>query len=489
VLTSALSVMVALSGPPIASAPVVDPIWVASWAGTPPQCRNIVPMVGLPGSFRPFSPNESVDPEALAGQLRRIPPGRRALLVNRYCHSFWGYRQDVARTTGDRDVPTPWPDAAIKEIERDWPRILALTRHCGGTIDLLVADFEEWTRLSTWGIADDGIEALRADPRWNAPRYGVPPLAQLLPDIAAQTPKSIKDWDGPHYLRWNLALGRFTAAAMSEAVWKPAVGTFPALVGSNYQGFRAIDRPAPDGNGHQQPMDSVFGNAASPALYGDIGGIVHRFIDPQDPSRISTSGTARLQRGPWPSFLICQQQARACVRGGPSIPLLPWIAHLSYEGDIAGAGLVGFPKDPRCYDENLRHVALMGVPTFLWWRAMGDVPQPDTSRLDAVVSEINAHTLGRIKEPAEVEPISFLSEVVVTGGRRHDGKWLWRVTASPEVAALREVGTGREWTPTADTLGFWVETAENTAPRWEVARRRDPSEPSLARPVKPAPPP
>jgi hypothetical protein len=93
------------------------------------------------------------------------------------------------------------------------------------------------------------------------------------------------------------------------------------------------------------------------------------------------------------------------------------------------------------------------------------------------VSEINARTLGRIKEAADVAPISFLSEVVVSGGRRHDGRWLWRVSASPEVAALREAGTGKEWVPTPDTLGFWVETAERVAPRWEVARRRTPQAP------------
>ena len=483
------AMMVALIAPPDAGRVIVDTIWVSSWGQVPPASTNIVPMVRLPGSFRPFGESDSVDAEELAKQLRRLPPGRRAVLVNRYCHSFWGYRQDASRAPGNRDVPSPWPDAAMQEIRRDWPRILALTKHCGGTIDLLVADFEEWTALSTWGISDAGVDALRADPRWGEPRYGVGALAGALQDVASLSPKAIKDWGGPHYLKWNLELGKVTAAAMSESIWKPAAAEFPNLVGSNYQGYRATDRPAPDLNGHAQPHDNVFGNAASPSLYGEVAGIEARFVDPSDPTRLSWSGSTKLRRGPWQSLLVCQQQARACVRGAPSIPLLPWIAHLSYEGDVAGAGIVGFPKDPRCYDENLRHVALMGVPTFLWWRAMSDVPQPDTSRLDAVVTEINAHTLGRIKEPADVEPISFLSEVVVTGGRRHDGKWLWRVTASPEVAALREVGSGREWAPTADTLGFWVETAEKTAPRWEVARRRDPSEPSLARPVKPAAPP
>jgi hypothetical protein len=485
----ALIALLGTSAPPGDGPAVKDPIWAASWGAVPPTCGNIVAMVRLPGDFRPFGPSESVDAEALAKSLKRLPPGRRSVLVNRYCHSFWGYRQDVATLPDGREVASPWPDAAIKEIDRDWPRILAITKYCGGSIDLLVADFEEWTQMWTWGISDAGIDALRNDPRWRQPRYGTPALASLLPEVQSATPRAIKDWGSSLYLRWNLELGKATAGAMNEAIWKPAVTTFPGLVGSNYQGFRSLDRPAPDGNGHQQPTDNILGNAASPALYGDIGGIVNLSIDITNPALIARSGSMQMKRGPWPSFLICQQQARACVRSAPSVPLVPWIAHVSYEGDVAGAGIVGFPKDPRCYDENLRHVALLGTPTFLWWRSMEVTPEPDTSRLDAVISEINGRTLGRIREPADVEPISFLSEVVVAGGRRHDGRWVWRVSASPEVALLREVGTGREWAPTADTLGFWVDTAEKVAPRWEVARRRGPSEPSLARPVKPAPPP
>jgi hypothetical protein len=488
-LAAAMAMGVAAPMPLTDEAPQIrEPIWVSSWGSLPPDARNMVRMVLLPGDFRPFAGSESVDAEDLARRMKAIPPGRRALLINRYCHSFWGQRADQAEA-GGRAFPTPWPDAAVKDIARDWPRILHVLKYCGGEIDLLVGDFEEWGRLTTWWASDAQIDALRADRRWNEPRFGLPPLGQLLAEIAAAPAPAIRSTGSGNYLTWNWAMGKYAAGAMNRALWEPAVEAFPGLIGCNYQGQRSMNRPAPEGNGHQQPQDNLFGNAASPSLYGEVSSIVNLFIDPADPSRIAWKGTVHMRRGPWQSFLMCQQQARACVRGAPTVPLIPWIAHLSYEGDSPGQSIVSFPKDPRCYDENLRHVALMGVPTFLWWRAMGDVPQPDTSRLDAVVSEINAHTLGRIKEPAEVEPISFLSEVVVTGGRRHDGKWLWRVTASPEVAALREAGTGREWSPTADTLGFWVKTAEKTAPRWEVARRRDPSEPSPARPVKPAPPP
>jgi hypothetical protein len=204
-IAAALVVLLGTPAPPGAGPEIRDPIWVASWGAVPPTCENIAAMVRLPGDFRPFGSSESVDAEALATSLKRLPPGRRSVLVNRYCHSFWGYRQDVATLPDGREVASPWPDAAIKEIDRDWPRILAITKYCGGSIDLLVADFEEWTQMWTWGISDAGIDALRNDPRWRQPRYGTPALASLLPEVQSATPRAIKDWGSSLYLRWNSA--------------------------------------------------------------------------------------------------------------------------------------------------------------------------------------------------------------------------------------------------------------------------------------------
>ena len=149
-IVAALIALLAQAAPTGATSAIKDPIWAASWGTVPPACQNIVPMVRLPGDFRPFGPSESVDAEALAKSLKLLPPGRRSVLVNRYCHSFWGCRQDLAATPDGRGVPSPWPDAAIKEIERDWPRILAMTKYCGGTIDLLVADEELAARRAAW---------------------------------------------------------------------------------------------------------------------------------------------------------------------------------------------------------------------------------------------------------------------------------------------------------------------------------------------------
>jgi hypothetical protein len=485
-----VSIVTTLAAWPTAhAADIEQPIWVAAWGSVAQPTRNVTSMVRLPGDFRPGQANESVNPEEIASQLKSRPEGRRALLLLRYCHSFWGCRGDLIQASDGREYMGPWADAAIVEVGKEWPRFLAMLKYCGGSIDLLVGDFEECGRLGTWWMTDDQMKAVRSDPRWHRRMARTPPLGEVMASLTSLQPGQIKDPRQSAFKTWNLGTKRIAAAYMNQALWEPAVREFPKLVGSNYLGQRMLDRPAADGNGHSQPYDNVFGNAASPPLYGEVGSIVNLFVDPDDPSAIVWSGRTHLKREPWTSLLLCVQQARACARGALDIELMPWIANPSYAGDDPLNPVVPFPLDLRCYDENVRHAALLGVQTFLWWRANGESSAADTSRVDGLVSEINAHTLGRIKAPADVEPISFLSEVVVTGGRRHDGKWLWRVTASPEVATLREAGTGREWTPTADTLGFWVETAEKTAPKWEVARRRGPSEPSLARPVKPAPPP
>jgi hypothetical protein len=490
IIAAAASIATATAADDHGEVAIVDPIWIAAWGDPGAAVRNAVPMVRLPGTFVPLAQNESVDVEALARQLMQRPRGRRALLALRYGASFWGTRGDTTDRGQLPAVAGPWAETAVSQIGREWPRTLALLKHCGAELDLVVLDLEEWGRMGTWWLDAPQMEALRGDPRWRLPIFGLEPLSSSLHELEAMPASEIKR-PGPQgaYLKWNLEIGRATAHVMSEALWKPVREVFPSSRCSNYQGFRSRDRAAPDGNGHQQPHDNIVGNAASPSLYGEIESIVNLAIDDSDPTRVAWSGSKHLKREPWTSFLLCHQQARACVRGAPQTPLMPWIANPSYPGDAPEKPVVAFPRDLRCYDENIRHAALLGVPTFLWWRQDGKSSPSDNDRVDGLISEINAHTLGRIKEPADVEPISFLSEVVVTGGRRHDGKWLWRVTVSPEVAALHEAGTGREWAPTAESLGFWVETAENTAPKWEVARRRGPSEPSFARPVKPAPPP
>ncbi len=490
------------AGWPCVGCPIVAPaerigpsseqqIWVAAWGDPGAKSPFVVPMVVLEGDYRPLAENASLEVEQLASRLRKRPAGRRALLLSRYANSFVGVAKDAVRLDSGRLAPGPWCDTAIAEIANEWPRTLQLLKTCEASIDLLVADIEAWGALSTWGMSTPQIDACRRDPRWRQPWHGMTALGVSLKDLEGETSTWILDPRNAGYLRWNLEIGRYGAAAMNQSLWAPAVAVFPKLAGSNYQGIRSLESPAVDMNGHHQPHDNVFGNASSPALYGEVGSIVNLRVDDGDDSRVRWNGARELKASAWLGFLIGQQQVRGAVSGGSArgLRLMPWIANSSYGTKGTQSESCRFPEDLRCYDETVRHAATCGTETFLWWRSDGKSLDSDATRIIALIEEVNDVLGGRTSNCATSRPLSLLAQVVISGSRKLSGKWIWRVTASPEVAALREVGTGREWAPTADTLGFWVETADRTAPRWEVARRRDPSEPSLARPVKPAPPP
>jgi hypothetical protein len=448
---------------------LADDLWAASWGSVPANCPNLEPMVWLPGTFR--AGGDSVDPEALAALLKKRRQGRRVLLMNRYCHSFWGYREDLVSVDGVRSIPGPWADAAMADIAKDWPQILRMTKVCGGSLDYLVADFEEWGKFTSWNLNETEVEAIRRDRRWNCDSLGAPSMQAMTPELAGVSSAAVIDPNGNHYLVWNKAIGRTTAAYMNRAVWQPAVNEYPRLIGSNYRGWRTPLDPAPCGNGHLQPDDNVFGNAVSPSLYGEVETLVSRFIDPRHPESIVRTellGAVRFSRGPWQSLLVAQQQARSAVRGAEGRPFLPWIAHASYDGTPSNRGFVGFPQDLRCYDEHVRHLAVLGAGPILWWRNPTENPEPDAIRLDRLLSDVNANCLGKVIRPVSTEAISFLSDIVVTGALRRDGKYVWRISASPKV---REVSIGvdrRRVQLSADSLGLWYLTDTATPPTVSV---------------------
>ena len=149
----------------------------------------------------------------------------------------------------------------------------------------------------------------------------------------------------------------------------------------------------------------------------------------------------------------------------------PWIALRYDAGDTPGFG--GYPEDQRCYREMLRHYALLGTSVFLWWNTTA-LPRPDgtsgpitdrdalATEMDGTMTEINARTGGVVRSTIGSEPISFEATVVITGAVRADGRCIWRVSARPDVRALRNVVTGEVVTLPGDEIGFWVERDDAT---------------------------
>ena len=450
-------------------------VWVTAWRRVPPGQDLLVEMVRLEGEFVPGRPNRPPAAADIARRTQLAPPGRASILWWRYANSLFAYEADAL----DRGVASPWVDGAISQLKGEWEPWLDEFRRAGGRLDVLVGDCEQIAKFRSWNIPSSDISRIVSDPRAQRPYLGVEPLASL---VGTLDPAKVKNaTPGGEYLVWNRVMGRLNAAAMDRAIFQPARTRFPELVGSNYLGMRTVDRPAPDLNGHLQPEDSIVGTHAAPSCYGQIEQVAtSAFIDEADPTRVSRSGSDRLVKSPWTSFLLDVQLARSCVRGAPDVPLAPWIAQASWTGD---RGEVPYPTDRRAWDEMVRHLSLCRTEFFHSWNppevfgpaadsAMQQrIAEQCSMRLIQVLRDVNGQTLGRVKQAITTEPLSLRAEIVTSGARRIDGKYVWRTSVKPGIVALRDARTGATVQLAAGELGRWDVTKTADAPRYEVALR------------------
>jgi hypothetical protein len=440
-------------------------IWVAAWTTVPREASSIVPMVRVAGDFRPGINNVSLDPEAYADRLKRLPRGRRALFWGRYSHSLWVPGTDQIQTPSAQVViADPAAPQSVQEVKREWTRFLELVKYCGGEVEHLIGDNEDWGRYKTWSIKEEEFRALCS--HWQSVGDSTLRKPCDTPYTEVLRPGSAAN------IAWNLAVGRSTAQSMTEAIWKPALAIFPSLVGSNFDGVRTLDRPSPDLNGHAQPWDNIVGNRAAPSIYGQVQQAADAwFVNPKNPRELSRTGTARLSRSPWTSLLIDVQQLRAARRGTPAQPLTPWIALRTFRGDVPGS--VGYPDDPRYYLELLRHAALTGTEYFLWWNSSALPPEaraegPDLDGLALELSHwidgINRDLHGKVVECCSSEPVSFDADFVLSGAKCSDGLIRWRVTARPNVRALKDRSDGTTLTIPTGEVGLWITRKATASP-------------------------
>ncbi len=448
-------------------------IWATAWRRVPRDCTPISTMIRLEGEFVPGKPNKLPDAVAIARATQSAPPGQAAILWWRYANSLFDFKQDF--TAGG--VATPWATAAGAAVRNEWEQWLRNFVQAGGRLDVLVGDCEQPARFRMWALTAQEMDALLKDPRAGQPRFGASPLRGLVQGMdifKAKSPANSND-----YFVWNKAMGTLTAAAIQESIFLPARAQFPKLIGSNYEGVRMTDRPAPDLNGHAQPEDCLVGTHAAPSCYGRIEQLETAWwIDPQDSTQVAKSGTQRFTKTPWNAFLLDVQLARACRRSAPAVPLAPWVAQPAWSGD---RGEVPYPTDQRCWDEMVRHVALLGTEFFHYWnppeafaKRGGDgiaqrIADQCSQRFALVLRDINSVTRGRVVESASTKPISLRAEVVTTGAKRVDGKWVWRTSARPGVRALRDRKSRAVVELASNELGRWDVTEEPTPPDYEIA--------------------
>jgi len=452
-------------------------IWASCWRPVPAGCTLLTQQIRVEGAFFPAHPATSLasrpNAAAVAAQTKALPNGRAALMWWRYSNSLFypdspGANAPALSTTS----PRPWDANAVTAVSQEWTAWLQEFKNAGGKMDYLIGDCERWGLFLSWSLTDGQIQQIASDPRASQPYYNASPLTTLVSGASIAKVKAFTQTTD--YMKWDCAMGTLTAASMKRAVWDPAAALFPSVRGSNYAGIRMTDKPAPDINGHPHPWNNVVGTAASPVAYGQMEGVsTGWFIDPVNPTQLSKTGSKRLDRTPWNAFLLDVQSARGCKRSAPELPLQPWIAIQSWRGRIAG--LVPYPNDLRYHDEMLRHYAVLGTEVFLYWNPEAAGLGPDARwtetdrtngavRLNGVLAEINSRTDGVVIATATVQPLALDARVVTSGAQRRDGKWIWRTTAKPDVARLRNTQTGAVVGFDASGVGRWDLTDTNVAP-------------------------
>jgi hypothetical protein len=466
---------------PAAEVVPARPIWISSWKPVWRVLPHVTPMLWL-GGYLTCTPNPSdklPDAEQMAQASAAIPEGRRVLLWYRYFTTFWSCPEDEVRSAqSGLSYRGPWSDVAMSKVEEEWSRWLLRFQRSGGQLDYLIGDCEDWSKLTNWWLKPDQLAAIRGDPRFREAKYGLAPLSEMLKgvnlDLVLDTATSSQ------YLGWNLQISRMSAAEMIRSVWDPALRLFPKLRGANYGGLRDVVQPAPDPNGHPQPLDNVFGTSPSPVAYGSLLQASTSYsIDPANPTRLIRGAGKRLPQDAWGSFLIDQQQGRAARRGMPDRPLLPWIASRTFTGDDGRS--IGYPKDPRYYIENIVHYALLGTEVFLWWNPVpgGNSPAMDevkgmqelAEELERVMVLVNDQCGGVVERTIDVSPIRLDSPFVLTGAVCGNGTTLWRVTFRPDIRSYRRPDTGEVRTLPPDSVGDWIRTTTNQAPAIEITPR------------------
>ena len=464
---------VAPSSKTVKPRPVQRDIWAASWATVPTGMKHISEMMFLDGYSMPGTSSPLPSAKAMALQSLKLPPGRAALQWWRYSNSlFMPAVPDTPAFTQIAPGANLWDATSVNMVKSEWSAWLAAYKNAGGRLDLLVGDCERWGVFQSWNLNQERINAIANDRRGLAPAFGEAAFRSLLGPTNFTLVK--QPYLSSDYMRWDAAVGTIARGAMMRAVWDPAAALYPTVRGSNYGGVEMSNNPAPDCNGHPQPNSNQFGTASSPVAYGQIEyAATSWFIDNQNPTSLAKTGSMHLQNTPWFSFLMDIQQGRACRRSAPTIPLQPWVAIQLWKGRIAG--FVSYPSDMRYHDEMVRHYALLGTETFLYWNPTASQLGGESNwteaeraacarRFDAAIDDINRRTLGVVDSTTTVEAVRFDARILTTGARRIDGKWIWRTTVHPDVHVLRNAFTGASVPLDASGIGRWDITDTATPP-------------------------
>ena len=404
-------------------------IW--AWCWTAPETRDafLFPMVWV--RRRDYG-----NPAAIAARTAQLPPGKVALFLWNAGGSLLTNPANACRgTSGGTAFPSPWLSAGAGQIAQRLERFFQGYRAAGGRLNYLVLDYE--AGLSCWQITRQNAAAISHDPRFPqmTQQLGFADIARIFQPGTARR-------------MWNQWVGSQVAAALNQAYFLPAADAFPGMSASNFGGLAMLgNHVAPDINGHFQPLNQVFGNAQSPAFYGDIGQLAGMNIGGQ---ACGSNPFAVLR------YEMIYLQA---IQQTSGIPIVPWVGYPGY---------ASFAFAPGYYKELIDQLALRGVNQFLYWNPRAWDPNqkpmatpPDDTLLNDCLAVLNQrlgpNPGGPIlpATPAAPPSVSWNSPLLVAGRVTSDGTVLYRVTVPPGTLAIR-VWPGNETIRTAGRTGVWV---------------------------------
>lgn len=409
-------------------------------------------------------------------KLNDLPSGKRVLYIARYnSGAIWLNPSDYL-TGGFR---SPWPSIEAENVKNEWESILHDLVILDAKIDMITLDNESsgsggpyWWEVP---CRFDWLDAIVNDPRYGQSWKGGPSFSSsMVPfdiySICNYT--STNDYSG-----YSRAIGRMGASTLNYALWNPVKAAYPNIKGSNYGGVLVTQGDSyPDVNGHEVASDSIFGNSSGPYLYGSWGNVPppdgpgSRVINPDDPTRMIVWNGIDPQTpaSVWLGFLIDIQGVRACKRANETLSIEPdidaWIASVSWTGDIAFNYL--YKNNKSYYYEMIRHAVLNGTQRFAVWNPFefGSNAIEKCGYLDDVLRAINEVIISATKECITTERISYYSDYLISGIKRRDGKYLWRITPKPGTSLT--INSGTILTDSSNNggytdVGYWIIT--NTA--------------------------
>jgi len=444
-------------------------------------------------------------------RLLALPEGKRAIQPYSFAYTYWNFNSDKGLTgvSGssvmytDAGIAgscaniygTPWANQGLSLGLCAWNKVLTQIGNSGGKIDYMFADVEAGGMFSNWslegitGITGAFLRNFNYAQTWN----GVTSLASQM-SIEGATISKVFPRTGFDYLIWNKSVTTIVNALLNKVLWDPTLLLHTNIIGSNYD-FKdtgsTYDSP-PDLNGHPNYVKSIFGNAASPVLYGVIGQLATAWrIDPTDTTRILLGATSNplytVSRSAWNSFLLDIQTIRSAKRNSSNTPLTPWIASPKYAGvDQAGVSPAGAPPvgyadvtsgynadigytfgsagNSAYYYEMVRHASLHGVKSFGYYNAEGS-PSGITQRaglLNTVLTEINNNIGSYRLDTATSARVDWLAKQLTSGTAKSWNNYIWRTTVEP--GNIAEYVSTPNIVLNGTTVGAWITTSNSTPP-------------------------